>query len=87
MLPVVWAVAKGSMLNKAILVPAALAISFFVPWLVTPDGHVLTESSAIALHIADSHPQAGLIGPLGSAERAHAYRWMAFLATNIYKLK
>lgn len=35
-LPVVWAVAKGSMVNKAILVPAALAISFFVPWLVTP---------------------------------------------------
>lgn len=35
-LPVVWAVAKGSFLNKAILVPAALAISFFVPWLVTP---------------------------------------------------
>jgi len=35
-LPVVWAVAKGSMVNKAILVPAAVAISFFVPWLVTP---------------------------------------------------
>lgn len=35
-LPVVWAVAKGSLVNKAILVPAALAISFFVPWLVTP---------------------------------------------------
>jgi predicted DNA repair protein MutK len=35
-LPVVWAVAKGSLLNKAILVPAALAISAFVPWLVTP---------------------------------------------------
>ncbi|MCM0613371.1 DUF808 domain-containing protein [Marinobacter sediminum] len=35
-LPVVWAVAKGSFVNKAILVPAALAISFFVPWLVTP---------------------------------------------------
>jgi uncharacterized protein len=35
-LPVVWAVAKGSMLNKAILVPAALAISAFVPWLITP---------------------------------------------------
>jgi len=35
-LPVVWAVAKGSLLNKAILVPAAVAISFFVPWLVTP---------------------------------------------------
>ncbi|ANQ85132.1 hypothetical protein dqs_2095 [Azoarcus olearius] len=35
-LPVVWAVALGSLKNKAILVPAALAISAFVPWLVTP---------------------------------------------------
>lgn len=35
-LPVVWAVAKGSMVNKAILVPAALAISAFVPMLITP---------------------------------------------------
>jgi uncharacterized protein len=35
-LPVVWAVAKGSAVNKAILVPAALAISAFVPWLITP---------------------------------------------------
>lgn len=34
-LPVVWAVAKGSLLNKAILVPAALAISAFVPSLIT----------------------------------------------------
>lgn len=34
--PVVWAVAKGSLVNKAILVPAALAISAFVPWAVTP---------------------------------------------------
>ncbi len=35
-LPVVWAVAKGSFWNKAILVPLALAISAFAPWLVTP---------------------------------------------------
>ena len=35
-LPVVWAVAKGSLLNKAILVPAALAISAFAPWAVIP---------------------------------------------------
>lgn len=34
--PVVWAVAKGSFRNKLILVPAALAISAFAPWLVTP---------------------------------------------------
>jgi predicted DNA repair protein MutK len=35
-LPVVWAVAKGSALNKLMLVPAALAISQFLPWAVTP---------------------------------------------------
>lgn len=35
-LPVVWAVAKGSLRNKCILVPAALVISFVAPWLITP---------------------------------------------------
>jgi predicted DNA repair protein MutK len=35
-LPVVWAVAKGSALNKLILVPVALGISQFAPWAVTP---------------------------------------------------
>lgn len=35
-LPVVWAVAKGSMINKTILVPAALLISAFLPGLITP---------------------------------------------------
>lgn len=35
-LPVVWAVAKGSFVNKLILVPSALIISAFIPWLITP---------------------------------------------------
>lgn len=35
-LPVVWAVAKGSFVNKLILVPAALLISVVAPWLITP---------------------------------------------------
>lgn len=35
-LPVVWAVAVGSLKNKLILVPSALAISAFIPWAVTP---------------------------------------------------
>ena len=35
-LPVVWAVAMGSLRNKCILVPAALLISAFIPWAVTP---------------------------------------------------
>ena len=34
-LPIVWAVARGSLMNKAILVPAALAISAFIPWAIT----------------------------------------------------
>ena len=35
-LPVVWAVFKGSALNKLIMVPVALALSAFVPWIITP---------------------------------------------------
>jgi predicted DNA repair protein MutK len=35
-LPVVWAVAKGSAINKMILVPAALLISALIPWAITP---------------------------------------------------
>lgn len=35
-IPVVWAVAKGSFINKLILVPLALLISAFAPWAVTP---------------------------------------------------
>jgi hypothetical protein len=35
-LPVVWAVAKGSLVNKLVLVPSALAISALIPWAVTP---------------------------------------------------
>jgi hypothetical protein len=35
-LPVVWAVARGSLVNKAILVPAALLLSALAPWAVTP---------------------------------------------------
>lgn len=35
-LPVVWAVARGSFINKLMLVPAALLISAFLPWLITP---------------------------------------------------
>ena len=35
-LPVVWAVAKGSLVNKMILVPSALLLSALVPWLIDP---------------------------------------------------
>ena len=55
-----------------------------VPWLVTSDG-VLTESAAIMLHLGDCHPDSGLLGPIGSIERANTYKWMSFLSTNIYE--
>lgn len=35
-LPVVWSVARGSFINKLILVPLALLISAFIPWAITP---------------------------------------------------
>lgn len=56
-----------------------------IPVLVMEDKSVLTESLAIMLHAADSHPSSGLIPTLGSAERAQVYRWMSFVATNVYE--
>jgi glutathione S-transferase len=56
-----------------------------LPALVLPDGTVVTEGPAILSHIADSHPQAGLIPPPGSAARATHDRWTAFLHANVYE--
>ena len=50
-----------------------------VPTLVI-DGQVLTESVAIAMQLADLHPQAGLAPAAGSAARGDYYRWMLFCA-------
>ncbi len=53
-----------------------------VPTLV--DGElVLYETIAILLHVADTHPQAGLIGTVGSVDRALQYRWLAFVSNNL----
>jgi Glutathione S-transferase len=48
-----------------------------VPTLVI-DGQVLTESAAIAMHLADLHPQAGLAPAPGTPARGDYYRWMCF---------
>ncbi|MGV6492770.1 glutathione S-transferase family protein [Stenotrophomonas rhizophila] len=53
-----------------------------VPTLVL-DGQVLTEAAAIALHLADLHPQAGLLPPVGSPQRGEAYRWMFWCANTV----
>src|SRR5690349_22044691 len=44
------------------------------------DGQVLTESAAIAMHLADLHPQAGLAPAIATPARAAYYRWMFFCA-------
>ena len=56
-----------------------------LPALVLEDGTVVTESSAIMLHIADVHGMGTVIPPAASVERARVYRWVAFAATNLYE--
>ena len=56
-----------------------------IPTLVLEDGTVLTESLAIMLHIADMRPHSGLMPAAGSSQRALAWRWLAFCATNVYE--
>src|SRR5687767_6241772 len=47
------------------------------------DGQTITEAPAIVMHLADSHPQAGLAPVPGSPERAQYYRWMLFMANTL----
>jgi glutathione S-transferase len=50
-----------------------------IPVLV--DGElVLYETAAICMHLADTHPGAALAPPVGTRERAHFYKWMAWLS-------
>ncbi len=44
---------------------------------------VLFECAAILLHLADTHAEAGLMPPLGSPERAHAYKWLMWLTNTL----
>lgn len=57
-----------------------------VPALVLPSGELMTESAAILIHLADSHPAAGLSPPLDSPLRPRFLRWMSYIATQIYAL-
>ncbi len=44
---------------------------------------VLYESAAICLHLADRHPEAGLMPGLGTAARATAYKWLMYLTNTV----
>jgi len=54
-----------------------------VPVIEFDDGRFLFESAAICVHLADLHPTAGLMPPVGSAERALAYQWTFFAMTEL----
>jgi glutathione S-transferase len=54
-----------------------------VPALELDDGTPIFESAAICLTLADLHPRAGLIAPLGSPERALTYQWILFAMTEL----
>src|SRR4029077_18368883 len=68
--------------------PEFLAInpSGKMPALRLPEGDVITESSAILLTIADHFPNAHLLPPQAGPGRAQAYRWLAFMAAEIYPM-
>ena len=51
---------------------------------VLTDGElVLYETAAICLHLCDAHPEAGLAPALGTAERAHFYKWLVWLTNTL----
>ena len=56
-----------------------------VPALELPDGSVMTEGSAMMLHLADAFPNSNLAPAPGSSARAQHDRWLIFMAVNIYE--
>ncbi|HEX3651612.1 MAG TPA: glutathione S-transferase family protein [Rhizomicrobium sp.] len=57
-----------------------------MPAVRLPEGQILTESLAILLTVADHFPNARLLPPQASPERGTAYRWLAFMAAEIYPM-
>ena len=53
-----------------------------IPVLVDGD-LVLYETAAVCLHIADGHPKAGMVPALGTPQRAHFYKWLAWLTNTL----
>lgn len=57
-----------------------------VPTLLLPNGTILTESAAIALHLADRAPSAELAPPPGDGTRDAFLRWLIFIVANVYPM-
>ena len=72
---------RGSAAHKG---PAYLALNpnGLIPVLVDGD-LVLYETAAITLHLCDTHPQAALAPAVGTAQRAHFYKWLMWLTNTL----
>ena len=57
----------------------------YVPALRLDDGQLLTEGPAIAQYLADLKPEAGLLPPAGTLERARVQEWLTFIGTELHK--
>ncbi|MBR0652292.1 glutathione S-transferase family protein [Roseomonas terrae] len=55
-----------------------------LPTLILPDGTVMTETLAILPTLADRHPDAGLLPPADTSDRARVLRWMMLAGTEGY---
>ncbi len=68
--------------------PAYLAInpSGKMPALKLPSGEIVTESSGLLLTVADRHPEAKLLPPPGTPARAQCFRWITFMASEVYPM-
>ncbi|HEY6578678.1 MAG TPA: glutathione S-transferase family protein [Rhizomicrobium sp.] len=68
--------------------PEFLAInpSGKIPALQAPEGGILTETLAMLLTIAERYPAADLLPATGTFARAQAFRWLAFMASEIYPM-
>ncbi|MEM9209063.1 MAG: DUF808 domain-containing protein [Pseudomonadota bacterium] len=73
-LPVVWAVFKGSAINKLIMVPIALALSAFVPWVITP---LLMLGGAFLCYEGFEKVAHRLLHPKAEDDKEHADRLLA----------
>ncbi len=70
--------------NEAHKAPAYLQLNpnGLIP--VLQDGDlVLYEAAAICMHLADTHPEAGLAPALGTHERAHFYKWLVWMTNSL----
>jgi len=57
-----------------------------LPVLILPNGELMTESAAILIHLADSHPASHLSPAIDDPCRPAFLRWMAFVSAQIYGL-